>query len=284
MKKQIWFLFFMLIPMIPALAQEGPETDSIEVSIIDSYVTPDTPPKLLLSFFTSDTCKSKLVIEGKGEYPISDTYTDNHRLELDISGLHIKASAITYYFLLQNSAGKIQKSEKYEVEMPVEQAVEDGGNFITTCLFGGVIFLTPSPVYVFSKNSAEKSMFGLSKEIPLFTFFSGGYNYPVGYFSAEYSHIFKSDSKFTPKNTLRIGYKHIVTIPVFEYLSAGVSGYTNFKGFNGISPEFSVGLFNMNNVFTVFAKYRFNLQPKTNDTQFHEISLGLFSSFFSLHL
>lgn len=284
MRKYYFVLIMILFGLTTGYAQEEAKSDSIEVSIIDSYVTPDTPPKFLLSFFTTDTCKSKLVIEGKGEFPVSAVYTDNHKLELDISSLKITAPTFIYYLLLEKSSGKIQKSDKYEVEMPVEQVIESSSNFLSTCLFGGIVFLTPSPTYVSAKNGAEKELFSLSKEIPLFSFFSGGYNYPVGYFSVEYAHVFKSDSKYTPKNTMRIGYKHLILVPVVEYISAGVSGYTNFNGFNGISPEVSVGLFNMYNVFTVYAKYRFNFQPDVKETQFHEISIGLFSSFFSLHL
>jgi len=284
MKKNIFLLLLVLFGFTSIYAQEETGTDSIEVSIIDQFVTPDVPQKFLLSFFTSDTCKSKVVISGKGEFVVSKDYTDNHKIELDISGLKISGSSFTFYLLLEKGNGKVQKSEKYDAEMPVEQVVEPSSNFLTTCLFGGIVFLTPSPTYVYSKNGSPKELFSLSKEIPVISFFSGGYNYPAGYFSVEYSHIFKSDSKYTPKNSMRIGYKHIIEIPVLEYISPGISGFTNFNGFNGISPEVSVGLFNMYNVFTVFAKYRFNLQPDVKETQFHEVSIGLFSSFFSLHL
>lgn len=284
MKKNILLLLLVLFGFASNYAQEETVSDSIEVNIIDQFVTPDSPQKFLLSFFTGDTCKSKVVITGKGEYVVSKEFTDNHKIELDISGLKINNTTFTYYLLLEKASGKIQKSEKYEAEMPVEQVVENRSNFLSTCLFGGIVFLTPSPTYVYSKNGNPKELFSLSKEIPIVSFFSGGYNYPVGYFSAEYAHIFKSDSKYTPKNSMRIGYKHIIEIPVIEYVSPGISWFTNFKGFNGISAEASLGLFNMYNVFTVYAKYRFSFQPDVKETQFHEISIGLFSSFFSLHL
>lgn len=262
----------------------GPSGDSTEVLIIDSYVTPETPHKLLLSFSTSDSCKAKLIVEGKGEYVVSDQFTENHRIELDMQNIKITSAVLTFQIKLEKKNKKTELSERYEVEMPYEQVVENSGNFITTCLFGGIVFLTPSPTYIYSKNSSTTELFGLSKEIPLVSFYSGGFNYPKGYFSAEYSHIFKSDSKYTPKNTLRVGYKHIIEIPILEYVSPGVSGFTSFKGFNGISPEISIGFFNVYNVFTVCGKYRFNFTPNQKDNQFHELSIGLMSNFFSIHL
>jgi len=275
-------LLFFTVNILPQQAESAP--DSIEVSIVDSYITPDTPPVFQLSFFTSDSCKTKLVIEGKGEFIVSETFTDSHKKDMDITPLKIKTPSFNYYIICEKKDGTKQKSERYEAEMPVEKVVENNSNFLTTCLFGGVVFLIPTPVYVYSKDAGEKQLFGLSKELPIVSFYSGVEKYPVGYFSAEYSHIFHSDSKFTPKNTFRYGYKHIIPIPVFEYVSPGVSGFTNFKGFNGISPELSVGLFEVYHVFTVNLKYRFNFQPDVKNTQFHEISIGIFSSFFSLHL
>jgi hypothetical protein len=285
MKTYLALLFTILAFYSGAFAQgaDNPD-DSTEVTIIDSYVTPDAPHNFLLSFYTSDSCKSKLVIENKGEFIVSKENAFNHKLELNINDLKINTSSFEFYLIFQKRNGKIQKSEKYEVEMPVEQIVENRGNFLTNCLLGGVVFLTPSPTYIRTKDKSQPDLFGLTKEIPIVSFHANGYNYPSAYISLEYSYIFKSDSKYSPKNTLRLGYKHVFEIPVFEYVSAGVSGFTNFNGMNGISPEVSLGLFNFYSIFTVTAKYRYNIKPNDKNCQFHEISIGLFASFFSVHL
>ena len=58
-------LGFMLVinVSISLLAQQ----DTIEIYIIDNFVTPELPHKLMLSFFTSEVCKSKLNINGTNE-------------------------------------------------------------------------------------------------------------------------------------------------------------------------------------------------------------------------
>ncbi|MBZ0199112.1 MAG: hypothetical protein K8H86_04535, partial [Ignavibacteriaceae bacterium] len=103
--------------------------------------------------------------------------------------------------------------------------------------------------------------------------------YPMGYFSAEYSYIINAPVR----NFLRVGYKHIIEIPVFEYIAPGLNGFTNFKGFNGISPEVSLGLFRAFNAFTVYTRYRFNAMPGQKGSEFHEFSIGLYTNFFSLN-
>jgi hypothetical protein len=109
--------------------------------------------------------------------------------------------------------------------------------------------------------------------------FRGSYKYPSGYIAAEYSHIFGAPQK----NFLRLGYKHIMEIPGIEYVSPGLNVFTNFSGFNGVSPELSVGLFKIFNTFTVYTRYRFNFKPGETESNFHEFSIGLYSSFFSFY-
>jgi hypothetical protein len=47
--------------------------DSVDVYIIDSYVPPELSNLFRLSFLTSLPSRSKIVIEDKYEYPVSDT-------------------------------------------------------------------------------------------------------------------------------------------------------------------------------------------------------------------
>jgi hypothetical protein len=85
-------------------------------------------------------------------------------------------------------------------------------------------------------------------------------------------------------NYLRTGYKQIFEPGFIEYVSPGVKVFTNFAGNNGISPEISFGLFRMLDSFTVYARYRYNIKPGDSSANFNEISIGLYSSFFSLYL
>jgi hypothetical protein len=119
----------------------------------------------------------------------------------------------------------------------------------------------------------------LAKEIPVFSIYGEGYNYPTGYIGVEYAYIFNAPYK----HFLRLGYKHIFQLNFLEYFSAGLNGYTDFLGFNGISPEVSIGFFKIYNAFTVFGRYRYNFKPSDVNEDFYEISIGLYSNFFSFN-
>lgn len=251
----------------------------IEIFVIDSYITQEQPYKFFLSFFTSDSCTAKVKLLDDREYLISDKLSDNHKIEIIIANSLYQSSRLKYYVYVKDREGIEFRSQLYEVEIPKLIAIENENNLglLQVCCFGGVIFGLPSPTVVFTSN---QKYFGLSKEIPIFSFYSGGYNYPIGYISAEYSHLFNSDKK----NFIRVGYKHLFQIKPIEYLSLGVNYFSDFKGYNGISPEISVGLFKIQNVFTFYTRFRYNFQPDRGGTDFHEFSIGLYSNFFSLNL
>jgi hypothetical protein len=230
----------------------------------------------MLSFFTSAPAKSKVVIENSYVYDVSTDLSESHKINIDLSDLSFKEKDVPFIILVEDSLGHQYKSEQYDFELPEEPKVEGESNFMLLCLFGAAVFVLPSPVYVKEKS---EDYFSLTKEIPLISLRGAGYSYPIGYFSAEYSYIFDAPVK----NFLRIGYKHIIEIPGIEYVSPGINGFTNFNGFNGISPEVSLGLFRVVNTFTVYVRYRFNFKPGDKGSEFHEFSLGLYSSFFSLY-
>lgn len=254
------------------------QQEEIEIFIIDSYISPEVPYKLTLSFFTSDSCLSKVILENNKEYSTTYEFTDFHKVEIDINKLQFKNSFIRYKIVLTDRNNEEFESQWYEVEKPEYLDTESlsGGGLLQVCCFGGIIFGLPSPTIVLKENNKYLS---LTKEIPLFSFYGSGYNYPFGYFGVEYAHIFKSANK----NFIRVGYKQIFQLDVIKYISVGLNYFSDFKGYNGLSPEVSIGLFQIQNVFTLFTKYRYNFQPDRSGTGFHEISIGLYSNFFSIN-
>jgi hypothetical protein len=277
MKKSAIFLFAFSIFILWAADVSAQDEDDFEFYLIDNYVTPELPHRFIISFFTSDNAKTKVMLDDKDEFIVSDTLTDNHRMEIDITDLTFTRTIIPFFMIAEDSLGNEHFSDRYEFELPYDARIEGGSGMLTFCLFGGVVFVLPSPVYVKMKDD---NYFSITKEIPLVFLKSTGLGYPKGYFSAEYSHIFGAPVR----NFLRIGYKHLFEVPGIEYISPGINGFTNFKGFNGISPEISLGLFRIYNVFTVYSRYRFNVKPGEGGSEFHEISLGLYSGFFAIYL
>ena len=276
MRMRLLFII-SLLTCLSALAFSQEESDSIEVYLIDSFVTPEVPHTFMLSFFTSAPARSKIIIDNSYIYEVSAELTESHKINIDISDLNFRQKNVPFFILVEDSLGNQYKSEQYEFELPEEPKVQGGSNLLLLCAFGAAVFGLPYPVYVIEKS---ENYFSLTKEIPLVSIRGSSYRYPEGYFSVEYSHIFNAPVK----NFLRVGYKHIIEIPGIEYISPGFSGFTNFNGFNGISPELSLGLFRIVNTFTVYARYRFNAKPGEKGSEFHEFSIGLYSSFFSLYL
>lgn len=251
--------------------------DTIEVYIIDAFVPPENPTVFNVSFYTSDFCKSFIKIDDKFEIPISTLPTDNHRAEIDFAKYKISKETIPYVIIVEDSIGTKFTTESYDIFIHnVSEVESESGNFFT-CLTGGIVFLIPSVCYL---NAHGEEFFRLKKELPLFTFYSGGFNYPIGAFMFGYAH----SPKFNPKNIFLYSYKHIIEVPYIEYISPSVGGYSNFKGINGASTEFSIGLIKLYNVFTIEAGCKYNFIPTKKGTEFWELSIGLFSSFFSLHL
>ncbi len=271
------FLFFLMVGNGLYAQTDIPSKSPIEIIVIDSYITPETPHKFLLSFFTSERSISKIILMKKTTLEISNTYTEDHKIEIDLSKMDVHNS-LFYQISATDSSGNITNSEVLEANLPVGIEIsgdQDPGLF-SICL-GAVIFTIPSPTAV-SLNGVNH--WSLNKEIPIVNFYSAGYNYPSGYIGLEYSHIFDTDRR----NYLRLGYKQIIQIPVIEYFAPGVGAFTDLNGYNGLSAELSIGLFQIQNVFTLYTRYRYNFQTINGGREFHELSIGLYSNFFSLNL
>lgn len=263
---------FLLFTTIAITAQT---TEPTEIYVIDSYVSPEKPHRLIISFSTSEECTSVLKVKSSKDYNVSDSLTYNHLIEIDLSDL-FELSSIKYRIVVKNRDNQETVSEEYEVALPNETlTATNSSNWYQMCI-GGLVFAIPSVEYLVM-DGAE--YWGLSKEIPLFSFYSGGYNYPFGYINLEYSHYLKAPRK----NFMRVGYKHIFQSNEIKYISPGVSLFGDFKGYNGLSAEVSIGLFQIQNIFTVYTRYRYNFQIKSGGKDFYEFSLGLYSNFFSLN-
>jgi hypothetical protein len=253
------------------------QSDSLEIFIIDAFVTPEKPHTFNLSFFTSEEVKAKLNIDEKYFIDISDEYLEDHATEVDFTEYEFEKKFVPFNIICEKRNGELVKSEIYEIVLPYEEFIEtkEGENPISTILIGLTLYLLPSPnLFIVDKEN----YFSLTKELPLITFYSSGYNYPQGNISLEYTHIYNDGIN----NYLRLGYKHFIPIRVIEYISPGLTGFTNFNGFSGIGAEISIGLFNFYDVFTVYSRYRYNLNPSETDQYFQEVSIGLYSNFFTI--
>lgn len=273
---QHFFNTFLIIIFVP-LSLIYPQNHDFEVYIIDAFVTPEIPHTLKLSFFTSEQVKSKIVIDNQYYFDVSTEFTEDHSTEIDFSNLKFSKKYIPYQILGIDKNGDELASETFEIILPYEEFIEtkEGSNPIQTILFGVSLYLLPSPNYIIFKND---EYFSLTKEIPIITFYSGGYNYPTGTLSFEYTHIYDN----AVKNIIRLGYKQIIPIKYIEYISPGISGFSNLNGFNGIGAEFSIGLFKIYDIFTVYSRYRYNFQPESLNKEFNELSIGLYSNFFTI--
>ncbi|MBX2977396.1 MAG: hypothetical protein KF721_14820 [Ignavibacteriaceae bacterium] len=276
MKTLISFVLLFIVTTNISFSQiESDDSDSVEVFILDSYIPLEKPNSFFISFLTDVEAKTSILINDKYSIVISANFSENHKAELDLSNYEFDSSYFYYWVIVEGTDGRKNISEVFVVDLPMELRVKSSSNVFTTCLLGGVIFATPSPQIIFADG---KRYFGITKELPVLAKFAGGYNLPVSYFSIEFSHT----PKLSTKNLFRIGYKQIYEVPYLQFFMVGLNGFTNFNSFNGVSPEISVGLFRFSNIFTVYSKYRYNLKPNDPTFRFSEVSLGLFSSSFTI--
>jgi hypothetical protein len=271
----VWKNSILLMLFISSLIFS--QIDSIEIYLIDAYCTREVPHNFKLSFYTSDVCKSKVVLENEYEYNIAEEPSDLHKAEIEIHDLAFNDNIVEFVIITETENGRINTSEVFDFDLPYEPKLKGGSDFFTLCLFGSAIFLLPYPNYILY---GEENLFSLTKEIPVISFRGRSTDYPSGYLSLEYTYIFDSGAP----NYLRAGYKKLFELPHTEYIAPGVSLFTNFSSNNGISPELTVGLFTIKDTFTLYARYRYNFKLNKSGQNFHEISIGLYSAFFSVYL
>lgn len=280
--KNLNFLFIILIFLTQSsFAQNNISADidstSMEIFLIDAYVKPEPPYNFILTFYTSKACLSDVIIDGKYEFVVSNGLSEAHSAKIDITGLKFLGKNVNFVIVTTDSTGNKFTSEEYEFDLPYEPIIKDGSSLWTLCLFAGSVFLIPAPGYTHTDGG---NYFSLTKEIPVISFRSKSRNYPASYIALEYTHIFNAANK----NFARVGFKRIFEISGIEYISPGLTAYSNFKGQNGFGAEVSLGLFSIFDTFTVYTRYRYNIKPGDSNSNFHEINFGLYTRFFSIYL
>lgn len=253
------------------------DSSSMEIFLIDAYVKQEPPYIFILSYYTSDVCLSNVVIDSKYEFVVSNGMSEAHSAKIDITSLKFLERNINFVIETIDSLGNKYTSEQFEFDLPYEPTISGGSSLWTLCLFAGSVFVLPMPGYVTSNGN---NSYSLTKEIPIISFRAKRGNYPSSYLSLEYTYIFDTENQ----NFFRLGYKKIYSIDYIEYISPGITAYTNFSGQNGFGPELSLGWFTLFDTFTFYTRYRYNFKPGDSNSNFHEINLGLYTRFLSLYL
>jgi len=252
------------------------QSGNTQIIIIDSFIPPEQPLTLNLSFFTNDPTSSKILISNEFEYTTTKELTSQHNIKIDISSIAVDEMVLHAFIIVTDSMNRITKSEELLIDYPKTIKVEKESNFLLFGLMFASVFIIPTPGYAYTEG---ESRFNLTKEIPLISFTSENINFPKSYFALELTHIYKADRS----NFMRIGYRYMKEIPILKYYSPGVDLVTNFDGFNGIGASISLGLFDVLDTFTLYTRYRYNFQPSQSDRNFSEINVGLYTNFFSVH-
>ena len=272
--KQILLIFFALqiFFSVSIYSQNG----TTQIFVIDSYISTEKPIKLNLSFYTSEPSTSKLLIAEKFYYTLSDKLTSQHKAKIDISNLGIEDTVLSFKIIVKNSNNDVTESQIYKVDYPKLIFVEKESNLLLFGMLFATVFIIPTPSYAFTEN---ESRFSITKEVPLISFRGPSINYPRSYLAMEFTHIYKADRS----NFLRLGYKYIQEVSFIKFISPGLDLVTNFDGFNGIGVGLSLGLFNVADTFILYTRYRYNFQPSHSERNFSELSLGMYTNFFSVH-
>lgn len=284
-------LIFILFLILPGIINQNnlifaQEEEEFELYLIDNYLRSNEPSKLVISWMTNIKAKSKVKILSLGTFTASDTLTDKIFFVIDVSNLLEKPGDYDFYILSELEDGTEIQSEKFiftvpnqEIQ-PLDTKRSEFSYYFYTCCVGGSLWLVPS--LGLSMND-KTSKFTISKEIPLLSFGSNSAfkNYPYSYLFAGYTHTLKGDVQ----NIFRYGYRQMFELKnIINYLSIGISGFTNFKGTNGISPEVSFSFLRILATFDLYFLYRFDRELKNGNYSSHQIQLGLFTSSFSLNI
>lgn len=268
---------FLLLFLLSAVNLSGfsfgtEEGDSIEVILIEAYSPKDSPDKMVLTFFASEPVKAEVIFSNK-TVPLGEEFKESHTNSIDIKGVPPQEELIIFYIRVTGESGGSNLSEPFDIVAEGNTSIS-GGADLTGCLIGTAVYAIPAVYYNFHNDSLG---LGLGKEFPLLSFYSGGYNYPNGYLAVEYTYSDIHDIK----SRYNFGYKQIIEIPFINYVSFGFSFSTDFRGRNAVVPEVSLGLFRIMNVFTLYVRTSHYVFPANKGNNMTQLSLGLFSAFFS---
>ena len=115
--KRIIFLTALLVFLLLGFAQPVlAQSDSIEIFLIDSFISPEKPNEFQLVFYTSDACKSQIILQDKYTVPISDTLADNHKKVIDLSLYKFDSTASFFTIIVETPSGVKITSERYEIQ------------------------------------------------------------------------------------------------------------------------------------------------------------------------
>lgn len=262
--------------------------NEVEVYLIDNYVKNEQGKILILSWMTSIPVKSKAIIEEIGTFVVCDTLTDFHHTKIDLSNYRITKEEIGFKVISELEDGTVIESDEYTFRFPIEEiAIEDSGKkmpvsssyYIYNLALGVTLWLLPSPALAFENNQTK---FALLKELPIISIGSASAykTFPYCYLYAGYLHIFDGQVK----NSFRSGIKYLYELnSIKHFVSVGIGGFSNFKGDNGISGEIGFSFLKILGTFEMFASYSYNYIPSAKHN-FHLLSIGLFTSSFSINL
>lgn len=289
---QFLFLAFIILVNFSFAQDEEPEltsdtTETIEVYLIDNYVKGDKEKILILSWMTNIPVKSKVEIQNIGVFNVSDTLTDFHQTQIDLNKFTFDKEENYFKIISELEDGTKVESDEYSFSVPVEtipqtetkQVQTSSSYYLYNFLLGVSLWLLPSPSIAIENNDAK---FALIKDLPLISIGSSSAykTFPYVYFYVGYSHIFDRNIK----NAFRFGGKYLYELKELKhFISLGIGGFTNFKGSQGISSDIGFSFLKVLNTFELYTSYSYNYLPNQK-SKFHFISLGLFTSSFSINL
>lgn len=287
-----FLLFLLIIPIgfISAQEEEAVEdtTETLEVYLIDNYVKSENEKVLVLSWMTNIPVKSKVLIENVGTFNVSDTLTDFHQTHIDLTNINFSSEENHFKIISELEDGSQIESDEYSFLVPIEVSTKSqevkstqpsSSYYIYNFAAGITLWLLPSPSLVIEDG---KTKFALVKDLPIVSFGSSSAykTFPYFYFYTGYSHIFDGNVK----NAFRLGGKYLYELKELKhFISFGLGGFTNFKGSNGISAEAGFSFLKVLKTFELYTSYSYNYLPSSKQ-KFHLVSIGLFTSAFSINL
>ena len=112
--KYLLFLFFLTVPLRSIYAQD------FDLYLIDSYVTPEKPYTFIISFFTSEEVKTKVLINETYDITVSDEYLLDHIAEIDFTDYIFTNKFVPFTIISETRDGNVIQSEVFEVVLALK--------------------------------------------------------------------------------------------------------------------------------------------------------------------